>query len=49
MKKFLSVVLCLAMLMSFAVPALAADESVLPTIYLSGKANEDLYKADGTL
>ena len=49
MKKILSVVLCLAMLISFAVPALAADESVLPTIYLSGKANEALYKADGTL
>ncbi len=49
MKKLLCAVLCLAMLMSFAVLAFAEDESQLPTIYLSGKANETLYKADGTV
>ena len=49
MKKLLCAVLCLAMLMSFAVPAFAEDESDLPVIYLSGKGNERIYKADGTL
>ncbi|MBQ8503379.1 MAG: hypothetical protein IJ491_03775 [Clostridia bacterium] len=49
MKKILSIILCLAMLMSFAVPAFAADESGLPVIYLAGKGNEAIYKADGTL
>ncbi len=49
MKKVLSIVLCLAMLMSFAVPAFAEDESNLPVIYLAGKGNELIYKADGTL
>lgn len=49
MKKIISIIICLAMLMSFAVPAFAEDESKLPVIYLAGKGNEAIYKADGTL
>lgn len=43
MKKILSVILCLAMLMSFAVPAFAAVESNLPVIYIVGKGNNQDY------
>ncbi len=49
MKKLLSLLLCLAMLFGLAAPAMAADESTLPTIYLSGKANRPIYMGDGTL
>ena len=49
MKKLLSLLLCLAMVFGLAAPAMAADESTLPTIYLSGKANRPIYMGDGTL
>ncbi len=49
MKKLLSIILCLSMLVCFMVPAFAAeDESDLPVIYLAGKNNEAIYNADGT-
>ncbi len=48
MKKLLSIVLCLTMLVGFMIPAFAEDESDLPVIYLAGKNNEAIYKADGT-
>lgn len=49
MKKLISIVLCLIMLFSFTSVAFAADEGDLPIIYLAGRGNENIYKADGTL
>lgn len=49
MKKALSFLLCLIMVFGLSAPAFAADESSLPTIYLSGKANTPIYMGDGTL
>lgn len=49
MKKFVAMLICLAMLISFAVPAFAENENNLPVIYLEGKGNEAIYKQDGTL
>ena len=49
MKKLICIMLCLTMLISFTVPAFAQDDSGLPVIYLEGRGNEDIYKADGTL
>lgn len=49
MKKFISILLCLAMLFSFTSVAFAADESDLPIIYLAGRNNTDIYNEDGTM
>lgn len=48
MKKLLSFLLCFVMVFAVTLPAFAVDESNLPTIYLSGKANTAIYMGDGT-
>lgn len=52
MKKFISVLLCIVMLFSaFSAVAMAAGEKVkgdIPVIYLKGRNNKTIIKADGT-
>lgn len=48
MKKFISILLSIVMILSLAIPAFAADEITdVPTIYIAGKG-EAIYRADGT-
>ncbi len=49
MKKLVSLILCFCLMLTLSLPAFAVDESKLPTIYLSGKANSPIYMGDGNL
>lgn len=46
MKKIISLILCLTLMFSLAVPAFAAPEE-LPTIYITGAQTNNLFSADG--
>ncbi len=46
MKKIISVILCLTLMFSLAVPAFAAPEEY-PTIYVTGAQTNNLFNADG--
>lgn len=46
MKKIISLLLCLTLMLTLAVPCFAAGEEH-PTIYITGAQTNDLYNADG--
>lgn len=48
MKKFISALLCLILMLSLAVPAFAQSEEY-PTIYVTGAQTNNLYSAEGEL
>lgn len=49
MKKIVSLVLAVLLLMSLCTPALASEEEERPTVYVTGARVTHLYAADGTL
>ncbi len=47
MKKIISLILCLILTFSLAVPAFAAEPEEYPTIYVTGAQTNDIYSAEG--